>query len=72
MFLTNLSTFAGSADSGSLTSILSAATQLLGWFITSMGDVLGFITSNPVVLLMFLILMVGSAVAMLMRIWHSA
>lgn len=59
-------------DSGSLTAILEAATSLLTWFITSMGNVLGFVTDNPVVLMMFLILLVGSAVGMLMRIWHSA
>lgn len=61
-----------SANSGSLSSILEAATSLLTWFITSMGKILNFVTDNPVVLMMFLILLVGSAVAMLMRIWHSA
>lgn len=60
------------ANNGSLENILQAATQLLTWFITSMGSVLTFIVGNPVVLMMFLILMVGSVVAMLMRIWHSA
>lgn len=62
----------GSTSSGSLTAILEAATQLLTWFVTSMGSFLNFVTSNPVVLMMFLILLVGSAVGMLMRIWHSA
>ncbi len=60
------------ATSGDLSSILEAATTLLTWFITSMGSFLKFVTDNPVVLMMFLILLVGSAVAMLMRIWHSA
>lgn len=62
----------GSSDSGSLTAILAAATQLLTWFITSMGSFLSFIVDNPVVLMMFLILLVGSAVGMLLRVWHSA
>lgn len=62
----------GSTSSGSLTAILQAATELLTWFVTSMGSFLNFVTSNPVVLMMFLILLVGSAVGMLMRIWHSA
>lgn len=57
---------------GSLQSILQAATELLTWFITSMGSFLSFVVDNPVVLMMFLILLVGSAVGMLMRVWHSA
>lgn len=62
----------GGGDAGSLANILSAATQLLTWFISSMGTILSFIVDNPVILMLFLILMVGSAVAMLFRIWHSA
>lgn len=62
----------GGSDNGSLASILSAATQLLTWFITSMGSFLSFIVDNPVILMMFLILLVGSAVSMLLRVWHSA
>lgn len=66
-------TVVGSAESsGSLSNILEAATSLLTWFISSMTTFLKFVTDNPVVLMMFLILLVGSAVAMLMRIWHSA
>ena len=61
-----------SPSSGSLSAILQAATELLTWFVSSMGKFLDFVTSNPVVLMMFLILLVGSAVGMLMRIWHSA
>lgn len=60
------------SDAGSLASILSAATQMLTWFITSMGSILNFIIDNPVCLMLFLILIVGSAVGMLFRIWHSA
>ena len=60
------------SSGGSLADLLSAATTLLEWFITSMGKFLQFIVSNPVCLMMFLILLVGSAVAMLFRIWHSA
>lgn len=63
---------AGGSDAGSLSNILKAASDLLSWFITSMGSVLSFVVDNPVVLMMFLILLVGSVVAMLMRIWHSA
>lgn len=60
------------ATSGSLSSLLESATTLLTWFITSMGSVLNFIITNPVCLIMFLVVICGSAVGMLMRIWHSA
>lgn len=60
------------ATAGSLSSILESATTMLSWFITSMKSVLDFIIANPVCLMMFLILICGSAVAMLFRIWHSA
>lgn len=57
---------------GSLTALLKAATELLTWFITSMGSLITFILNQPAILMMFLILLVGSVVAMLFRIWHSA
>lgn len=60
------------ATAGSLSSILESATTMLSWFLTSMKSVLDFIIANPVCLMMFLILICGSAVAMLFRIWHSA
>ena len=60
------------ASSGSLSSILESATTMLSWFLTSMKSILDFIIANPVCLMMFLILICGSAVAMLYRIWHSA
>lgn len=59
-------------SSSSLSGILSSATEMLTWFITSMGSLLTFIFANPVILVMFLIVLSGSAVGMLMRIWHSA
>ena len=71
--LHNLFVFsADGAAASTLTGILSAATELLTWFITSMGSLLTFITSNPAILLLFLIMIVGSAVGMLFRIWHNA
>lgn len=61
-----------SADTGgSMSGILSTATQVLQWFITSMGTVLGFVINNPVVLILFMIFLVGAAVGMLMRLWKS-
>lgn len=61
-----------SSTAGSLSNILESATALLSWFVTSMKTILDFIVANPVCLLLFLILIVGSAVGMLFRIWHSA
>ena len=55
-----------------MTALLSSATELLTWFISSMGSLLTFILAQPAILMMFLILLVGSVVAMLFRIWHSA
>lgn len=62
----------GGGDAGSLSGLLGSATTMLTWFLTSMKSVLDFIIANPVCLMMFLILLCGSVVAMLMRIWHSA
>lgn len=59
------------ADGSTLTGILSAATEILTWCIQGMKDVLGFITTNPVVLILFLLTIVGFVVGMLMRIWKS-
>lgn len=67
------SVFAGStSSSGSLTSILSSAAELVTWMITQMGAYLKFVTDNPVVLIMFLILLAGSGMAFLLRLWKSA
>lgn len=63
---------ASGGSSSSLTGILSSATEMLTWFITSMGSLLTFVFANPVILVMFLITLSGSAIGMLMRIWHSA
>lgn len=60
------------STAGSLADILSAATEMFTWFITSMGSLITFIVSNPVVLVMFLILLCGAVVGMFTRIWKSA
>lgn len=56
---------------GSLTDILSMATELLQWVITSMGSIINFISSHPLILIFMIITIVGFAVGMLMRIWHG-
>lgn len=62
----------GGGDAGSLSGLLSNATTMLTWFLTSMKSLLDFIIANPICLMMFLILLCGSVVGMLMRVWHSA
>lgn len=62
----------GSSGNDTLSGLLSSATEVLTWFITSMGSLLTFVISHPVILMMFLILLSGSVVGMLFRIWHSA
>lgn len=60
-----------SGGSGDLSNILSGATSLMTWSITSMGSIVGFIVDHPVVLLPFLLVIVGFAVGLFMRIWRS-
>lgn len=61
-----------SGAGASITDILKLGTEMLTWFIASMGQVVNFIFGNPAILFWFLIGMVGAVVGMLMRIWHSA
>ena len=59
-------------DNGTLSGLLESATDVLTWFITSMGSILDFVLDNPAVLMLFLVLLVGAAVGILFRVWHSA
>lgn len=59
------------STSPSLANLLSYATELLQWFITSMTTLIGFIFSNAFMFIGFLIFICGSVVAMFMRIFHS-
>ena len=60
------------AEASTITGLLTMATEVVGWFITTMGSYLAFITENPIILMLFLILLAGSGIAFLFRIWHSA
>lgn len=64
-------TASSTAPSGSLTQILSAATELGTWIISMVGQFLTFITSNPVILVLFLMMLVSFAVGILFRVWRS-
>lgn len=56
---------------GTVDGLLKIGTDLLTWLITSMGKVIEFMTSNPIILLMMVITLVGLVVGYLFRIWHS-
>lgn len=58
-------------DATTLTGLLSSATEVVTWFITQMGAYLNFITQNPLILSMFLIMLAGAGIGFLFRIWHS-
>lgn len=72
VFLTNLYfPFLTATDASSMDGLLQEATKLVTWIITQMGSFLTFITTNPIVLVMFLLLLAGAGIGFLMRIWHS-
>lgn len=56
---------------GSLSAILSAATELVTWVISAISKFLDFIVANPVILVLFIIMLVSFAVGLLFRIWRS-
>lgn len=60
-----------SAGASTMDGLLQEATKLVTWVITQMGSFLTFIVENPVVLVMFLLLLAGAGIGFLMRIWHS-
>lgn len=55
----------------SITGLLDLAGDLLTWLITSMGELLTFITGQPIILIMMVISLVGLVAGYLFRIWHS-
>ena len=59
------------SDASTVTGILAMAKEVIAWLVESMGSYLGFITENPIILLMAIIMLAGLAVGMLFRIWHS-
>lgn len=58
-------------DGTTITGLLSLATELVNWLVTTMGAYLTFITSNPIILIMFVVMIAGLGIGMLFRIWHS-
>ncbi len=54
-----------------MSEILESATQLMVWVVSNMATVLNFITANPVILVLFLMMLVSFVVGILFRIWRS-
>lgn len=61
----------GGSDSLSISDILTQAGQVFTWFITQMTALVGFITANPAILLMFMVLLSGAVIGMFNRVWRS-
>lgn len=56
-----------SGSPGTLSSILSAATELLTWATTSMTSIASWIVSTPVALVLFVIILVSLAMGFVYR-----
>lgn len=58
-------------DASTIGGLLDMATSVVTWLVTTMGSYLKFVTDNPVILIMAIIMLAGLGVGMLFRIWHS-
>ena len=58
-------------DASTIGGLLEMATSVVTWLVTTMGSYLKFVTDNPVILIMAIIMLAGLGVGMLFRIWHS-
>lgn len=61
----------GGSGNTSMSNVLAMATEMMTWVITQMGAILTFITSNTLILVMFIMTICGFALGFLMRIWRS-
>lgn len=60
--------YVSGSSSPSLSNILAMATELFTWVVTQMGATLTFITSNPLIFLMVLMMLVGFVFGCLRRV----
>lgn len=66
----NLIPLAGET-AGDLTTFTQFATQVLTWFITSMGTVLSFLLANPIALWSIIVGMIVAVIGMIFNILHG-
>lgn len=59
------------SDATTIEGLLNMATSVVTWLVTTMGSYLKFVTDNPIILIMAIIMLAGLGVGMLFRIWHS-
>lgn len=52
-----------------LANLLESATTVLSWFITSLGSILSFFTSNTALLVWFLVSLVGAGFVFFRRLF---
>lgn len=71
MFVPFIAASSTPSNDGTLSNILSAATDLVGWIFTTLATIVNFVVSNPVVLVLFLMMLVSFAVGIFFRIWRS-
>lgn len=60
--------FFGSGSSPSLSNILAMASELFTWVVTQMTATITFITSNPLIFIMVLMMLVGFVFGCLRRV----
>lgn len=56
---------------GTMTEVLSGAAEILTWLITQMGAVVNFVTSNPLIMVGFLVSIAGLAINFFLRLFKS-
>lgn len=54
-------------DTPTMSGILSLATEVLTWMLTSAGSILTFMTSNPIILLFVIVALVFMAVGLVRK-----
>lgn len=55
----------------SMSDVLNGASALLTWVLGAISSILTFITSNPIILVMFFVMLISFAIGILFRIWRS-
>lgn len=61
----------GDATTSTMAALLQSATEVLTWLITGMGSIVTFVVDNPLILMMFMVFLAGTAVAFFLRLFHS-
>lgn len=72
-FLTYLTFLASSGGgSGSISDITTLGTSLVTWIVSTMTTLIGFITSNDVMMVLFVMVIISFAIGVMRRLWRTA